>query len=50
MLYFLNFLNGFEIFDKFKFLRFFEICYTVQNVVKGNKIAKTGLKNLFFIH
>jgi hypothetical protein len=27
-----------------------EICCTVQNVAKGNKIAKTGLKNVFFIH
>ena len=26
----------------------FEICYTVQNVVKGNKIAKTGLKTCFY--
>jgi len=54
MLYFLNILNGFEIFDKFlkqnEFLRLFEICYIVQNVDKGNKVAKTGLKNVFFIH
>jgi hypothetical protein len=30
-------------------LEFFEICCTVQNVAKCNKIAKTGLKNVFFI-
>jgi len=50
----LNILKRFEIFDKFlkqnEFLRLFEICYIVQNVDKGNKIAKTGLKNLFFTH
>jgi hypothetical protein len=34
---------------KNEFLRFFKICYTVQNVDKGNKIAKTGHKNLFFV-
>jgi hypothetical protein len=32
------------------FSDFFKICCTVQNVAKGNKIAKTGLKNVFFIH
>ncbi len=29
---------------KNEFLRFFEICYTMQNKDKDNKIAKTGLK------
>jgi hypothetical protein len=32
--------------EKKEFLRFFEICCTVQNLVKGYKIAKNG----FFIH
>jgi hypothetical protein len=35
---------------KTSFSDFFEICCTVLNVAKGNKIAKTGLKNVFFIH
>jgi hypothetical protein len=32
---------------KNEFFRLFQICCTVQNVAKGNKIAKTGLKNVF---
>ncbi len=56
MLYFLYILNGIEIFDKFnpgvwkkknkqeekqnEFLGFFEICYTVQNVLKAIKLLK----------